>query len=35
MGTQYIQILDLISDDINNKFTVTIYGKSKKGENVI
>ena len=35
MGTQYIQILDLISDDINNKFTVTIYGKSKKGENVV
>ena len=35
MGTQYIQILDLISDDINDKFTVTIYGKSKKGENVV
>jgi DNA polymerase elongation subunit (family B) len=35
MGKQYIQILDLISDDVNDKFIVTIYGKSKEGENVV
>ena len=35
MGKQYIQILDLISDDIDDKFVVTIYGKSKDHKNVV
>lgn len=35
MGKQQIQILDLISDDIDNIFTVTIYGKSIEGKNVV
>tara|TARA_A100001015_G_scaffold245793_1_gene281896 strand:+ start:3204 stop:7145 length:3942 start_codon:yes stop_codon:yes gene_type:complete len=35
MEKQYIQILDLISDDVNDKFVITIYGKSKESENVV
>ncbi len=35
MGKQYVQILDLISDDVNDKFMVTIYGKSKDNKNIV
>ncbi len=35
MTKQYIQILDLISDDVNGKFIATIYGKSLDNKNVV
>ena len=41
MGKQYIQILDLKSDDVkikgvgDPKFIITIYGKTKENKNII
>jgi DNA polymerase elongation subunit (family B) len=32
---QYIQILDLISDDLSDELVITLYGKSKDNKNVV
>ena len=35
MNEKYIHILDLQSDDIDNRFTITIYGKTIENQNII